>query len=182
MHDLQTEVVDRQGRPLFTSEDPPRKHALEVYSGGEPPFITIAGDGLDPATGEKLWHINGAADDVRLQSWLVGNVMISNGADGLTGYDLRSGQPLWRTPAAADGFDAVTDGPHVLITDDVGGVDAFRIADGAQAWKTAGPDKGPLAIYATNAGLLSVTRTGIQLLRPTGPPAAVPSVTGTTDK
>jgi outer membrane protein assembly factor BamB len=184
----QTEVIDGQGHPLFTSPGPLQQHSLAVYGGGPPPFLTTAGDALDPSTGEKRWHIAVSTDMYHsMQSFLVGNVLMAQGADGASAYDLRTGQQLWHNPtaitgSAGDDDGMLTDGSHLLVVDNQsqGAIDALNIADGSQVWTTRGTHVHGW-IFATDEGLLVADDVTIGLLRPTGPPAEVPAIAGTNE-
>ncbi len=175
MSNWATGVYDGHGRSLFTTDAAVMRPGLSVAGGGRPPLLTDDGDGLDPDTGEKLWHVGKSGYGPAV----VGNVLISGG-DGLTAYDMRSGATLWRSSTVSSADTAVTDGANLLVPEDNGGLSAISVADGSTRWSgtvgVGGRDQPVL--NATERGLLVVTSQGVSLLPPTGPAVPVPDVRG----
>ena len=176
-----SEVLDSHGKVLFSTGDNFLNRAMDVHTGGVAPLITATGDGLDAASGEKRWHTTQSTDPraTPYQSWVIGSVLITGGGTGgLTAYDVQSGRQLWQVPGATTYGDALTDGPHFIVS--VGdGVTAYSVADGSQAWSsTLTPDTVNTRLIASDAGLVAVGVDRVALLRPTGPPAAVPNING----
>ncbi|WP_026356955.1 PQQ-binding-like beta-propeller repeat protein [Mycobacterium sp. 141] len=174
MSDWTTGVYDGDGRSLFTVDAAVSRPSLSVARGGRPPLLTNEGDGLDPNTGEKLWHVA----EPGYGPAVVGNVLIA-ADDGLSAYDMRSGATLWRSSAASSADTAVTDGANLLIPEDDAGVTALSVADGSRQWSgTVGVGRDRPVLYATERGLLVVTSQGVSLLPPTGPEVPVPDIRG----
>ncbi|AQA01790.1 hypothetical protein BVC93_04320 [Mycobacterium sp. MS1601] len=173
-----TDVIDIDGSLLFTTTSRIQSHLLVVNGGAATPFLTVDGAGLDPETGEQTWQLpdwqSGSA-----RTALVGGTLLSQGrqADVLSTASVESGDILWTQSPAGLGSDPVTDGVS-LISENLGVVEARSIDDGTVLWATeslAATEGDSLVLYATDAGLLYVTRFEVGLFSPTGPAAAVPA-------
>lgn len=183
-----TEVSDLDGELLFRTPNDLQQFQMRVFAGTPPALVSRSGAGLNPTTGDELWRID--VPDRRVY-WpmLVGNVSMWQGEQGLTAYDMRTGQQLWNESTLMETrelqtFGALTDGERVLLPAVGGGVQAISVSDGSSAWSYGGDGnfvQGHPALYATSRGLLVVTRTSMRLLPPTGPPSPVPDTAGTTD-
>ncbi len=163
-----TEVVDLDGKQRFTTPLRIESETLQVHRGGPPPMTTLDGDALDPMTGENLWHIPNGVD------WQVGNVGLARGNQALTAYDMTSGKQLWHSGLSADSVGGITDGKSVIAAIQESGFVAVSLTDGSQLWAVPGTEEGAPVLYATDAGILAVGRSGIAFYRPTGPAADVP--------
>lgn len=176
-YELTTDVVDGAGTRLFSTDKTLWHPAMQVYQGGVPPYVTQEGDGLDSTTGEQLWHSDLPPDGKGGGRSLVGNTLIGGTADGLEAVDARSGRRLWSwvRPTGLNGFSRLTDGSHLFLSNENGGIDAVSLADGAETWSTTGVSGQPPRLLASREGIVTVTDTAIQLLRPTGPASDIPS-------
>jgi outer membrane protein assembly factor BamB len=177
---LPTDVFDGQGKQLFSAQTAVREPSLQAYAGGPAPLVNQDGQGLDPTTGAELWRAEFAPDGKNEGRSLVGNVMVGGVADGVTAIDIGTGERLWSwtRPQGHYGFSKLTDGAHLLLSNDNGDIDAVNLADGTLAWSADGVAGEPPQLYATSEGLLTVSHSRIQLLRPTGAAAAVPPLSG----
>jgi hypothetical protein len=176
-----TDVFDVQGHPLFTSQSRLREPTIQAYRGAPPALVNRDGNGLDPTSGAVLWRSNLQSEELGAH-FLIGNVFIGGASDGLTAVDVHDGHPLWSwlRPNGHNGFSALTDGQRLLSSNEDGGIDAVDVHDGSQAWSASLPPGEPPRLYATDDGVLAVSDTSMSLLRPTGPAAEVPDVSGTT--
>lgn len=173
-----SEILTRDGKVVFSTDNRLLPRDMDVHTGSDAPVLTTAGDAVDAATGEKRWHTTLSTDPTTapLRSWLIGSVLITGGADGLTGHAVLSGNRLWHIDAPIDdSADAVTDGLHFIVSAD-DGITAYSIADGTQAWHVAPGTDGESSLFATDAGLLTVGHDRVALLLPTGPAAPVPAI------
>ena len=178
--DSLTDVADRTGHLLFTSHETLTLPYYQAYRGGPPPFVTQNGKGIDPTTGETLWQSTIPPDGKNGGRMLVGGVLATNVADGIAAADISSGTPLWSwiRSSGLPGFSALTDGQHLLISNEDGGIDAIDISDGAQIWSTTGPIGQPPELYAAAGDVLMVRDHSIELLHSTGLPTKIPNITG----
>ena len=183
-----TDVADINARVLFSTPERLQQFEMQVYAGNPPPFVTQSGDALDATTGAKLWHID-VSDLSYYWPLLVGNVSMWQSEQGLAAYDMRSGQQMWDEPTVMNGYGlrtygALTDGERVFLPADSGGINVLGIADGSRAWSYGAGTDGDAtpALYATSEGIVAVTYKDARLLRPTGPPARVPSSAGPGDE
>jgi hypothetical protein len=177
-----SEVLDNRGKVLFSTADDFLRRAMDVHTGGDAPLLTATGDALDATTGEKRWHVTQSTDPRAgpYGSWLIGSALITGGGSGgLAAYDVQSGRQLWHTAGDTTYGDALTDGPHFIVS--VGhSMVAYSAADGSQVWSsTLTADTTNTRLVATDAGLVAVGIDRVVMLRPTGPPAAVPDINGT---
>ncbi|WP_168214739.1 PQQ-binding-like beta-propeller repeat protein [Mycolicibacterium sp. ELW1] len=166
-----TEVATFDGRQLFTTPALLQHEDLAVFT-GSPPLITTGGEALNPRTGSTLWRLpDGGATG---PGWFVGSIGVVSDGDGMTAYDMNDGNRLWRNSGTIHS-NAVTDGERAIIATGYSAIAAISLANGSRAWEV-GIDVGEAAvIYATSKGVLAVGTSGVTLLRPTGPAAAVPA-------
>jgi hypothetical protein len=176
-----SDAFDSEGHRLFTSQSRLHEPTIQAYTGATPPLVNRDGTGLDPTNGTPLWRSSVQGEELGPR-FLIGDVFIGSTIDGLTAVDVHTGRPRWGwvRPDGHNGFSALTDGQRLLLSNDNGGIDAVNVGDGSEAWSIPLTYGEPPRLYATNAGVLAVSDTSMQLLRPTGPASGVPSVSGDT--
>jgi hypothetical protein len=102
----------------------------------------------------------------------------------ITAYTTATGEGVWGASPAAFGDQALTDGRNIIyiLNDEL---QARSLDDGNKLWSMPLPMQSSdelVDIYATDAGLLYVSKRQISLMRPTGPAAPVPAISGTADE
>ncbi len=172
------EVLDRTGKVKFTAEAPVLPYTMDVHTGAEAPLLTRSGAVLDPVSGQTLWRVAGRDDDSAAPRWLVGDQLIVSIDARLTAYSAFTGQRLWSATDRGYSMSATTDG-GVAVFPVEGGITALGLEDGRRQWFSDSVRwmGGIVRVFATPAGLLSVSNSRVALMKPTGPGARVPALT-----